>query len=112
VSTDLRAGHIFHGELALDQIFTMRPVLDWRGTRRQCRIIFCAEWNASGEWFDGSERGDAAKEEIIHECGEHDRSQETSSAITNERRSGSSWNIRVGGAVCAGEGFAAERRCR
>ena len=22
-------GHIFHGELALDQIFTMRPVLDW-----------------------------------------------------------------------------------
>src|SRR5713226_5546480 len=22
-------GHIFHGELALDQLFTMRPVLDW-----------------------------------------------------------------------------------
>ena len=22
-------GHIYHGELALDQLFTMRPVLDW-----------------------------------------------------------------------------------
>jgi len=35
-------GHIFHGELALDQIFTMRPVLDWARTRRQCADYFCA----------------------------------------------------------------------
>jgi phytoene dehydrogenase-like protein len=25
----LTGGHIFHGELALDQLFTMRPLLDW-----------------------------------------------------------------------------------
>ena len=25
----LTGGHIFHGELALDQFFTMRPLLDW-----------------------------------------------------------------------------------
>jgi phytoene dehydrogenase-like protein len=25
----LTGGHIFHGELALDQLFTMRPILGW-----------------------------------------------------------------------------------
>ena len=32
-------GHIFHGELALDQIFTMRPVIDW--ARYQTPVKAC-----------------------------------------------------------------------
>ena len=29
----LTGGHIFHGELALDQLFTMRPLLGWASYR-------------------------------------------------------------------------------
>src|SRR5882724_11144631 len=50
------------------------------------------------------------REKLFTNCGEHDRSQETS-AITNERRKAvHRGTSAVGGAVCAGEGFAAERR--
>src|SRR6266699_1586418 len=33
-------GHIFHGELALDQLFTMRPVLDWARYKTLIRGLF------------------------------------------------------------------------
>ena len=33
-------GHIFHGELALDQLFTMRPILDWARYKTPIRGLF------------------------------------------------------------------------
>ena len=33
-------GHIFHGELALDQLFTMRPVLDWARYKTPIRGLY------------------------------------------------------------------------
>jgi len=39
----LTGGHIFHGELALDQLFVARPLLGWaRGTGRQSRTCISA----------------------------------------------------------------------
>jgi len=103
-------GHIFHGELALDQIFTMRPVLDWARYKTPVRGLFlCGNGTHPGNGLTGASGANAARE-IIHELREHDRSQETS-AITNERRKAvHRGTSAVGGAVCAGEGFAAERR--
>ena len=39
----LTGGHIFHGELALDQFFTMRPCSTGRGIRRQSNACIYAE---------------------------------------------------------------------
>src|SRR5229473_5413330 len=36
----LTGGHIFHGELALDQIFTMRPMLDWARYRTPIENLY------------------------------------------------------------------------
>ena len=57
----LTGGHIFHGELALDQFFTMRPLLDWARYRTPIREpVFVRVGNASGsgvDWGIGGERG-------------------------------------------------------
>jgi phytoene dehydrogenase-like protein len=60
-------GHIFHGELALDQIFTMRPVLDWARYKAPVRGLFlCGNGTHPGNGLTGASGANAAKE-IIHE---------------------------------------------
>ena len=60
-------GHIFHGELALDQIFTMRPVMDWARYQTPVRGLFlCGNGTHPGNGLTGASGANAAKE-IIHE---------------------------------------------
>jgi phytoene dehydrogenase-like protein len=60
-------GHIFHGELALDQIFTMRPVLDWARYRTPVKGLFlCGSGTHPGNGLTGASGANAAKE-IVHE---------------------------------------------
>jgi len=60
-------GHVFHGEIALDQIFTMRPVLDWARYQTPVRGLFlCSNGTHPGNGLTGSSGANAAKE-IIHE---------------------------------------------
>ncbi|HTZ49401.1 MAG TPA: NAD(P)/FAD-dependent oxidoreductase [Verrucomicrobiae bacterium] len=60
-------GHIFHGELALDQIFTMRPVLDWAKYRTPVRGLFlCGNGTHPGNGLTGASGANAVKQ-IIHE---------------------------------------------
>jgi phytoene dehydrogenase-like protein len=60
-------GHIFHGELALDQIFTMRPVLDWARYQTPVRGLFlCGNGTHPGNGLTGACGANAVKE-IIHE---------------------------------------------
>ena len=60
-------GHIFHGELALDQIFTMRPVLDWARYQTPVRGLFlCGNGTHPGNGLTGASGANAARE-IIHE---------------------------------------------
>jgi phytoene dehydrogenase-like protein len=60
-------GHIFHGELALDQLFTMRPVLDWARYQTPVRGLFlCGNGTHPGNGLTGACGVNAAKE-IIHE---------------------------------------------
>jgi phytoene dehydrogenase-like protein len=60
-------GHIFHGELALDQIFTMRPVLDWARYHTPVTGLFlCGNGTHPGNGLTGASGANAAKE-IIHE---------------------------------------------
>jgi len=59
-------GHIFHGELALDQIFTMRPVLDY--ARYQTPVVglfLCGNGTHPGNGLTGSSGANAAKEIIF-----------------------------------------------
>jgi phytoene dehydrogenase-like protein len=60
-------GHIFHGDLALDQIFTMRPVMDWARYHAPVRGLFlCGSGTHPGNGLTGASGANAAKE-IIHE---------------------------------------------
>jgi phytoene dehydrogenase-like protein len=60
-------GHIFHGELALDQIFTMRPILDWARYQTPVTGLFlCGNGTHPGNGLTGASGANAAKE-IIHE---------------------------------------------
>jgi phytoene dehydrogenase-like protein len=59
-------GHIFHGELALDQLFTMRPVLDWARYKTPIRNLFlCGSGTHPGNGLTGASGANAAHE-IIH----------------------------------------------
>jgi len=59
-------GHIFHGELALDQLFTMRPVLDWARYKTPIQGLFlCGSGTHPGNGLTGASGANAAKE-IIH----------------------------------------------
>jgi phytoene dehydrogenase-like protein len=60
-------GHVFHGELALDQLFTMRPVLDWARYKTPVRGLFlCSSGTHPGNGLTGGSGANAARE-IIHE---------------------------------------------
>jgi phytoene dehydrogenase-like protein len=59
-------GHIFHGELALDQLFTMRPILDWARYKTPVRGLFlCGSGTHPGNGLTGASGANAARE-IIH----------------------------------------------
>jgi phytoene dehydrogenase-like protein len=60
-------GHIYHGELALDQLFTMRPVLDWARYKTPVRGLFlCGSGTHPGNGLTGLSGANAARE-IIRE---------------------------------------------
>jgi phytoene dehydrogenase-like protein len=60
-------GHIFHGDLALDQLFTMRPVLDWARYKTPVRGLFlCSSGTHPGNGLTGGSGANAARE-IIRE---------------------------------------------
>src|SRR5580704_13737656 len=66
-SYSFTGGHIFHGELALDQLFTMRPVLDWARYKTPIRGLFlCGSGTHPGNGLTGASGANAAKE-IIHD---------------------------------------------
>ncbi len=59
----LTGGHIFHGELALDQFFTMRPLLDWsRYTTPIERLYLCGSGTHPGTGLTGASGANAARE--------------------------------------------------
>jgi phytoene dehydrogenase-like protein len=58
-------GHIFHGELSLDQHFTMRPVLDWARYKTPIRGLFlCGSGTHPGNGLTGASGANAAREII------------------------------------------------
>jgi phytoene dehydrogenase-like protein len=60
-------GHIYHGELALDQLFTMRPVLDWARYKTPIRGLYlCGSGTHPGNGLTGASGANAARE-IIHD---------------------------------------------
>src|SRR5712692_6837184 len=59
----LTGGHIFHGELALDQIFTMRPMLDWARYRTPIQSLYlCGSGTHPGTGLTGGSGANAARE--------------------------------------------------
>jgi phytoene dehydrogenase-like protein len=61
----LTGGHIFHGELALDQFFTMRPLLDWTRYRTPIKNLYlCGSGTHPGAGLTGGSGANAAREII------------------------------------------------
>jgi len=59
----LTGGQIFHGELALDQIFTMRPMLDWARYRTPIENLYlCGSGTHPGTGLSGASGANAARE--------------------------------------------------
>jgi phytoene dehydrogenase-like protein len=59
----LTGGHIFHGELALDQFFTMRPLLDWARYQTPIeRLYLCGSGTHPGTGLTGGSGANAARE--------------------------------------------------
>lgn len=59
----LTGGHPFHGELALDQIFTMRPLLGWARYRTPVKGLYlCASGTHPGTGLTGASGANAARE--------------------------------------------------
>lgn len=59
----LTGGHIFHGELALDQFFTMRPLLDWARYRTPVKNLYlCGSGTHPGVGLTGGSGWNAARE--------------------------------------------------
>jgi phytoene dehydrogenase-like protein len=59
----LTGGHIFHGELALDQFFTMRPLLDWgRYKTPIANLYLCGSGTHPGVGLTGGSGANAARE--------------------------------------------------
>ncbi len=59
----LSGGQIFHGELALDQIFTMRPMLDWARYRTPVdNLYLCGSGTHPGTGLTGGSGANAARE--------------------------------------------------
>ena len=59
----LTGGHIFHGELALDQFFVTRPLLGWARYATPIRNLFlCGSGTHPGTGLDGQSGANAARE--------------------------------------------------
>ena len=59
----LTGGHIFHGELALDQFFTMRPLLDWARYKTPiANLYLCGSGTHPGVGLTGGSGANAARE--------------------------------------------------
>src|SRR5215470_5223496 len=59
----LTAGQIFHGELALDQFFSMRPLLDWGRYRTPvANLYLCGSGTHPGVGLTGGSGANAARE--------------------------------------------------
>jgi len=59
----LTGGQIFHGELALDQLFTMRPLLDWAQYRTPIKSLYlCGSGTHPGNGLNGGSGANAARE--------------------------------------------------
>jgi len=59
----LTGGHIFHGELALDQFFTMRPLLDWARYKTPIdNLYLCGNGTHPGTGLTGGSGANAARE--------------------------------------------------
>lgn len=59
----LTSGHIFHGELALDQFFTMRPMLDWAKYNTPIKNLYlCGSGTHPGAGLTGGSGANAARE--------------------------------------------------
>jgi phytoene dehydrogenase-like protein len=59
----LTGGHIFHGELALDQFFTMRPLLDWARYNTPIQNLYlCGSGTHPGAGLTGGSGANAAQE--------------------------------------------------
>jgi phytoene dehydrogenase-like protein len=59
----LTGGQIFHGELALDQFFTMRPLLDWARYRTPINNLYlCGSGTHPGAGLTGGSGANAARE--------------------------------------------------
>jgi phytoene dehydrogenase-like protein len=59
----LTGGHVFHGENALDQIFTMRPLLGWAQYRTPVRGLYlCGSGTHPGGGVTGAPGSNAARE--------------------------------------------------
>jgi phytoene dehydrogenase-like protein len=63
----LTGGQIFHGDLALDQFFTMRPLLDWARYRTPIENLYlCGSGTHPGAGLTGGSGANAARE-ILNE---------------------------------------------
>jgi phytoene dehydrogenase-like protein len=59
----LTGGQIFHGDLALDQFFTMRPLLDWARYKTPIdRLYLCGSGTHPGAGLTGGSGANAARE--------------------------------------------------
>lgn len=59
----LTGGQIFHGELSLDQFFTMRPLLDWARYRTPIENLYlCGSGTHPGAGLTGGSGANAARE--------------------------------------------------
>jgi len=59
----MTGGQIFHGELALDQFFTMRPLLDWARYRMPIKNLYlCGSGTHPGAGLTGGSGANAARE--------------------------------------------------
>jgi phytoene dehydrogenase-like protein len=63
----LTGGHPFHGELALDQIFTMRPILGWARYATPVKGLYlCGSGTHPGNGVTGASGHNAAREILKH----------------------------------------------
>ena len=59
----LSGGHLYHGELALDQLFTMRPLLGWARYATPVENLFlCGSGTHPGNGLTGASGANAARE--------------------------------------------------
>ena len=59
----LTEGHVFHAEEALDQVFTMRPLLGWARYRTPIRGLYlCGAGTHPGGGVTGANGRNAARE--------------------------------------------------